>query len=133
MSISAKPHIRVIGIDDGPFHKGRGRAYVVAVMVRLPSVLEAVGVSTVAVDGTDSTDAVVELVSRPPMDRQAQAVMIDGAALGGGNAIVPDTSGTSPFRGGGPRHRRLREWGWGGVRDKKKKKKKEKEGGKKTP
>ena len=57
-----KPHVRVLGIDDSPFKFGDEKALVVGALVRIPNYLESVMKTEVTVDGTDSTDQLVEMV-----------------------------------------------------------------------
>ncbi len=57
-----KSHIRVLGIDDGPFDFGDDRAIFAGILIRLPSYMEAVSLETVEVDGKDSTERICEMV-----------------------------------------------------------------------
>lgn len=82
-----KSHVRLLGVDDGPFEKGQGRAAVVAVLLRLPQTVESVRVASVEVDGRDATQVVSALASAHPVPDQAEAVLVDGAALGGFNVV----------------------------------------------
>lgn len=82
-----KPHVRVLGIDDSPFKFGDGKALVVGALVRIPDYLESVMKTEVTVDGDDSTDRLVEMISRSRYRDQIKLVMIDGIALAGFNVI----------------------------------------------
>jgi len=82
-----KQQIRILGIDDSPFKFGGGRALVVGALVRVPNYLEGVTKTEVTVDGTDSTDALLRMVSKSRYRDQIKAVMIDGIALAGFNVI----------------------------------------------
>lgn len=82
-----KPQVRILGIDDSPFKFGEGRALVVGALVRAPNYLEAVMQTTVGVDGTDSTDQIVGMVSKSRYEEQVKVIMIDGIALGGFNIV----------------------------------------------
>ena len=82
-----KQQIRVLGIDDSPFKFGAGNALVVGVLVRLPSYLESVMKTEVVVDGTDSTEKIIEMVSKSRYREQIKAILIDGIALAGFNLI----------------------------------------------
>lgn len=82
-----KQQIRVLGIDDSPFKFGGGKALVVGVLVRVPNYLEGVMRTEVEIDGMDSTERVVEMVSRSRYLDQTKVLMIDGIALAGFNLI----------------------------------------------
>ena len=82
-----KPHVRVLGIDDSPFKFGDEKALVVGALVRIPNYLESVMKTEVTVDGTDSTDRLIEMVSGSRYRDQVRLVMIDGIALAGFNVI----------------------------------------------
>lgn len=82
-----KPHVRVLGIDDSPFHFRDDRALVVGVVIRLPSYLEGVMRTWCEVDGTDANDAIFEMVSRSRFREQIKLAMVDGVALGGFNVV----------------------------------------------
>jgi len=82
-----KDHARVLGIDDGPFLKGAGRAVVAGVLVCPPSYVEGVMVSSCQVDGDDANETIVSMVRESRFSEQVRMVMVDGAALGGFNVI----------------------------------------------
>jgi len=85
-----KPHIRVLGIDDGPFTFARKRCTFAGVMVRLPAYVEKVAVSNVGVDGADSTDKIMEMVEQNRWGKLLHAILLDGAALAGFNIVDID-------------------------------------------
>jgi len=82
-----KAQIRVLGIDDSPFKFGDEQAIVVGALVRAPNYLEGVMKTEVTVDGADSTERLVELVSKSRYRDQVKAVMLDGIALAGFNVV----------------------------------------------
>jgi len=82
-----KQQIRLLGIDDSPFKFGDGKALVVGTLVRVPNYLEGVMSTEVAVDGSDSTDRLLEMISGSRFKAQVKAIMIDGIALAGFNVI----------------------------------------------
>jgi len=82
-----KQQIRVMGIDDSPFKFGAGNALVVGVLVRVPNYVEGVMRTEVVVDGTDSTEKIVEMVLKSRYREQIKAILIDGIALAGFNII----------------------------------------------
>ena len=82
-----KQQIRILGIDDSPFKFGDKKALVIGALVRIPNYLEGVMRSVVTVDGADSTQTIVEMVSGSRFKDQVKAIMIDGIALAGFNVI----------------------------------------------
>lgn len=82
-----KPHVRVLGIDDSPFHFEDDHALVVGVVVRLPSYVEGVMRTWCEVDGTDANDVLSEMVLKSRFREQIKLAMVDGIALGGFNII----------------------------------------------
>jgi len=85
-----KGQVRVLGIDDSPFDFGQEKSLVVGALVRAPNYLEAVMRTEVTVDGEDSTDRLVAMVSGSNHSDQMKALMIDGIALAGFNVIDID-------------------------------------------
>jgi endonuclease V-like protein UPF0215 family len=82
-----KQQMRVLGVDDSPFKFGDSKALVIGALVRVPNYLEGVMRSEVTVDGSDSTDAVIAMISRSRYREQIRAVMFDGIALAGFNVL----------------------------------------------
>jgi len=85
-----KQQIRILGIDDSPFGFEDEKAMIVGTLVRVPNYLEGVIKSEVTVDGTDSTEILVKMVSESRFKGQIKLVMIDGIALAGFNVIDLD-------------------------------------------
>lgn len=85
-----KPHIRILGIDDGPFSFKERRALFAGVLMRLPAYMEGISMSYVDVDGEDSTDKIAEMVEREGWEGMLHAILIDGAALAGFNIVDID-------------------------------------------
>ncbi len=85
-----KPHVRVVGIDDGAFQRTDRRAPIAAVVLSVPQYIESVEVGSVEVDGHDSTERVVELVRRTGHVADLRAVLLDGVVLGGFNVLDLD-------------------------------------------
>ena len=81
-----KPHLRVLGIDDGPFTFKERRALFTGVMVRLSSYVEAIAIGSVEIDGTDATEQIAEMLTFYGW-KGIHAILIDGAALGGFNIV----------------------------------------------
>ena len=82
-----KSQIRVLGIDDSPFEFGYSAALVVGALIRLPGYLESVMKTDVAVDGTDGTKKVVDMVMKSRYRDQIKLLLIDGIALAGFNVL----------------------------------------------
>ncbi len=82
-----KAHIRVIGIDDGPFTFSEDMVIFTAVLMRLPAYVEGIAIGKVRIDGSDSTERIAEIIGRKRWGSLAHAVLIDGAALGGFNIV----------------------------------------------
>lgn len=79
---------RIVGIDDGPFRKTpRARVLVVGVLMRGGTRVEGVMSTHVTRDGVRATDAIAEMLSSGRLAGQAQAVLLDGVAVGGFNVI----------------------------------------------
>jgi endonuclease V-like protein UPF0215 family len=81
-----KPQFRVLGIDDGPFSFSDATVPVVGVVVR-KGYVDAVLKTEVAVDGDDSTRVLTSFVKGSGYSGQLEAVMLDGASLGGFNVV----------------------------------------------
>jgi len=85
-----KPHIRVLGIDDGPFTFKQERCVFAGVMLRLPSYVEGVAFGSVIVDGRDSAEKISEMVEQNRWINLLHAILIDGVALAGFNIVGID-------------------------------------------
>lgn len=86
----AKPHLRVIGLDDGPFLRSARRAGLVGVIFSAPNYVEGILRTSVAIDGTDATDRILTLLGRSPFLDGVRAVLLDGIAVGGFNLVDLD-------------------------------------------
>lgn len=83
----SKPHLRLVGVDDGAFRRRQRRAPIAAVSWSSPDRVEGVAVGRVAVDGTDATAAIEALVRSLPSWDGVRAVLLDGIAVGGFNVV----------------------------------------------
>ena len=88
--MNMKPQSRVLGIDDAPFKFGDEKTSAVCVVVRIPSYMEAVIVDSVAVDGLDANEVILNLLRKSRYTENLSLVLIDGIALGGFNVIDID-------------------------------------------
>ncbi|MGC2289600.1 MAG: DUF99 family protein [Thermoplasmata archaeon] len=86
----AKPHLRVIGLDDGPFVRSARRTALVGVIFSAPNYVEGILRTSVAIDGTDATDRILSLLGESPFLDGVRAVILDGIAVGGFNLIDLD-------------------------------------------
>ncbi len=82
-----KTQIRLLGIDDSPFGFKDEKALVVGALVRVPNYLEGVMKTEVQVDGSDSTEQLVSMISDSRYRDQIRAIMIDGIAVAGFNVV----------------------------------------------
>ena len=89
----AKPHPRVVGVDDGPFRRTDRRAPVALVVCSLPDRVDGIVLTDVAVDGTDATRSIAAALRRSGHLDGVRAVLIDGITLGGFNVV--DLAGLS--------------------------------------
>lgn len=82
------PHARIVGIDDGPFeHRARASVVVAGVLMRGAGRVDGVVTTRVVRDGFGATQAIARMLSTGRLAGQAQAVLIDGVAVGGFNVI----------------------------------------------
>lgn len=82
-----KEEIRILGVDDAPFSFEDESVMIVGVVMRAGNYVEGVLRNDVAVDGTDSTEKLVEMISSSRFSSQLHAVLIDGASFGGFNVL----------------------------------------------
>jgi uncharacterized protein len=83
-----KREIRVVGIDDSPFDKFHDRkVWIIGVFYRGGNFLDGILSTSAAVDGSDSTGKIAEMVSRSKFYSQVRAIMLNGIAVGGFNII----------------------------------------------
>jgi uncharacterized protein len=86
----AKPHLRVIGLDDGPFVRSARRAALVGIVFSSPNYVEGIVRTTVTIDGTDATDRILAMLEGSPFLDGVRAVLLDGIAVGGFNLVDLD-------------------------------------------
>ncbi len=79
--------MRLLGIDDGPFSFTDATVPVIGVLQRIDGHVDGVVRTDVTVDGTDSTEALVQMIARSRFADQPTAILLDGAALGGFNVV----------------------------------------------
>lgn len=83
-----KKEIRIIGIDDAPFSKTKkGNVLTVGTIFRGGQSMEGLLSTHIEVDGSNSTEKLVQMVNNTKHKPQLQVIMTDGIALGGFNVI----------------------------------------------
>lgn len=82
-----KPHLRVVGVDDGAFSREDPTAPLVAVIVSSPSEVEGVAASRVAVGGTDGTERIETMLRESGHLEGIRAILVDGITVGGFNVL----------------------------------------------
>jgi len=83
-----KKQVRVTAIDDGRFNKYKDKkAEVIAVTTRGPLYIEKITKKKIEVDGNNSTDKLIQLVSSSNHVKNSKAVLIHGTTLAGLNII----------------------------------------------
>jgi hypothetical protein len=82
-----KSQIKLIGIDDGPFHFRDEKTILVGVVMRANGYLEGVLKRQVFIDGSEATDVISDMILQSRHHMQVKAILIDGVAVGGFNII----------------------------------------------
>lgn len=80
-----KPEIRILGIDDSSLHNER--VMIVGAFFRGGEWLDGVLRSHIARDGSDATDAIIEMVTKSKHFGQVRVLMFDGITYGGFNIV----------------------------------------------
>lgn len=87
----------VVGFDDAPFQRGRRADVTVVGAVCARTRLDGVITGRVRQDGANATRRLAQLLRGSPFDRHAQAVLLNGIAVGGFNVI--DIAGLAELLG----------------------------------
>jgi len=83
-----KSEIRVLGVDDAPFNKFRdARTALIGVVYRGGTYLEGVLKREITVDGDDSTERIIEMVSSTRHRGHVRVLMLSGITFGGLNIV----------------------------------------------
>lgn len=85
-----KPHLRLVGVDDGPFTRRHRRAPIVAVFLSTGGPVEAIRLGRASVDGDDATDAIARLLLDSPHLEGTKALLLDGISVAGFNLVDLD-------------------------------------------
>jgi endonuclease V-like protein UPF0215 family len=84
---SIKDEVRILGVDDAHFNLRKDKkAMIVGVVFRGGSFMDGVLRTEVTVDGTDSTDRLIELVKATKF-KDIRVVMLDGLGFAGFNLV----------------------------------------------
>ncbi len=83
-----KKEIRVIGIDDSPFDKFKGKdVLIIGVVMRGGHSIDGILSSKVKIDGNDSTAKIAGMVNRCKFKSQLRCIFLNGIAVAGFNVI----------------------------------------------
>jgi hypothetical protein len=82
-----KSQIKLIGVDDGPFHFQDDVTVLIGVVMRANGYVEGVLKRDICIDGSEATDVIIDMISRSRHRYQTKAVLLDGVAVGGFNII----------------------------------------------
>ena len=82
-----KQEIRIVGFDDGSFSREDEEVVVIGAVFRGGKIIDGVLKTEVKVDGTDSTDKLIELINSSRHKPQLKVIMLDGITLGGFNVV----------------------------------------------
>ncbi|MFH8080729.1 MAG: DUF99 family protein [Candidatus Aenigmatarchaeota archaeon] len=85
-----KNEIRVLGIDDGPFHKQKNEAIVVGIVMRGGKDFDGMIVTSVKVDGLDATEKIANAIKGCKYFKELKVVMFKGLTIAGFNVIDID-------------------------------------------
>ena len=81
------PHSRILGVDDAPFRSKPGSKVMLVGVLMRASRVDGVMTTHVVRDGMGATKAIARMISTGRLAFQAQAVVLDGVAVGGFNVI----------------------------------------------
>ncbi|MHC1605017.1 MAG: endonuclease dU [Candidatus Methanofastidiosia archaeon] len=81
-----KPEIRLMGIDDAYFCKGDREALVIGVVFRGGFWIDGMVSTTVAVDGLDATDRIMDMIVQSKY-KDLRAIMLSGVTIAGFNVV----------------------------------------------
>jgi uncharacterized protein len=82
-----KSQIKLIGIDDGPFHFHDETTILIGVVMRANGYLEGVLKREILIDGSEATSIIIDMILQTRHRHQIKAILIDGVAVGGFNII----------------------------------------------
>lgn len=85
-----KPNIRILGIDDGPFHRGvHTKTPIVGVLMRIDGTMENVLTDFITLDGDETASVIAGFVEQIGPGN-VNVILTEGVTFGGFDIIVPD-------------------------------------------
>jgi endonuclease V-like protein UPF0215 family len=85
-----KPEIRVLGLDDGPFTRGDEKTILVGTVFRGGIQMDGVLSRWIKIDGLDSTEKIIEMVTSSRHAGQLRIIMSESITFGGFNLMDMD-------------------------------------------
>ncbi|MEK6968122.1 MAG: DUF99 family protein [Nanoarchaeota archaeon] len=83
-----KKEIRLLGIDDGPFNRGKDKTVIIiGAFFRGGSFLDGVVSTRAKIDGIDATKKITAMINKSKFKKQIQCILLNGIAVGGFNVI----------------------------------------------
>jgi endonuclease V-like protein UPF0215 family len=83
-----KRQIRILGIDDSPFNKFKDKqVLIIGTIYRGGDFFDGILSTKVAVDGSDSTRKLTQMINKCKFKPQLKVIMLDGIAMGGFNIV----------------------------------------------
>ncbi|MDG6229338.1 MAG: DUF99 family protein [Candidatus Thermoplasmatota archaeon] len=82
-----KQEIRLLGVDDGPFHFSDEKTVIIGVVMRASGYIEGILKKEISIDGNEATSIIVDMINHTRHKKQVKAMMLDGVALGGFNIV----------------------------------------------
>ncbi len=85
--IEAKPEIRILGVDDGPFNKNHEKTFLICTIFRGGLWLDGLLATKITVDGLDATQKLIEVINKSNHKEQLRVIMLDGITYAGFNVM----------------------------------------------
>ncbi len=82
-----KRQIRILGIDDAPFHFYERTVPLIGVIMRGGEYLECVLKKEITIDGTDATQTIIDMIQQTKHRKQLKSILVDGMTFGGFNIL----------------------------------------------
>ena len=79
-----KLKVRALGIDDAPFSRENNKSYLIGSVVREKNYLEGLIIEKITVDGIDSTDVILKMISGK-FSEQIKIIFMNGITFAGFN------------------------------------------------
>ena len=85
-----KKEARVVGVDDGPYHRGSKYSTIILTIYRLDRYVDAFLKGSVTTDGDDSSRVIAAILEKSSHLGQTRCILSDGACLAGFNVLDLD-------------------------------------------